>query len=265
MRHVALVSILAGLAGVTLACSSSTAGGTAAPPDAGPPADAAADQEQPDGGAASNQTVLIQGTLAQSATDGGAQSAQDALFGMYRSAAQGLGNVGHAVFLDVAMSQDVLDVDTWDDAKGLQQFLSNPQVQKQDAQLFASMPTVTVAVARPGWYGWGSFSRTLPNGGGPAYVAVLRGKLAHDEATSASIHNQGAMQAQSAAMGAGDLAHIPYLDTADPTAFLVIDEWSNPMAPMQLYGSADFQKAFGALLVGAPTITLYAGTNWLQW
>ncbi len=232
------------------ACSSSSGSGAAA---GGP---------QQDSGAAAEQIVVVEGKLAQPAAQ--AQATHDMIFGGFRSQAASLGNIGHAVFLDASTSTSILAVDTWDNPAGLQSFLMNPDVQKADQQLFAGPPTLNVTTLRSGWYGWGTFTRTLPDGK-PAYVALIRGTLASDPQTSMGIHNQGAQQAQAQVQPAGDQAHVVLEDASDPQAFLVIDVWSNATAPASVYGSPDFQKGFAALLTGAPTVTLYARQTWVQW
>ena len=234
------------------ACSSSSGSGAVA--DAGrPPQDSAA---------AAEQIVLVEGKLAQPAAQ--AEATHDMIFGGFRSQAASLGNVGHAVFLDVSTSTSILAVDTWDNPAGLQQFLMNPDVQKTDQMLFAGPPTLNVTTVRSGWYGWGTFTRTLPDGK-PAYVALIRGTLSSDPQTSMGVHNQGAQQAQATVQGAGDQAHVVLEDASDPQAFLVIDVWSNATAPASVYGAPEFQKGFAALLTGTPTVTLYAGQTWVQW
>jgi hypothetical protein len=132
------------------------------------------------------------------------------------------------------------------------------------AKLFAGQPKLTVATARDGWYGWGTFSRTLTDGR-PAVVAVIRGTLAPDPQTAMGIHNDGSKKAEPAVTGAGDIAHVVYLDAQDPKAFLVTDVWTNADGAKAAYGSPDFAAGFSALLVGAPTITIYVDTTWVQW
>ncbi len=230
----------------TLGCSSSSgsspSGGAKAPP--GP-----------------ETTVFVEGALANAQT---AESTHDQIFGGFRSQAASLGNVGHAAFVGLSSATSFLAVDTWNDPKGLSMFLSNPNVQSEDAQLFAGQPTVTLATLRDGWYGWGAFTRTTPDGS-PAVVALIRGTLAVDPETAKGIHNMGAQQAQSSADAAGDIAHVVYLDTQDPSVFLVVDEWTNTAGPQAYYSSPLLAQGFSALLAGPPTITLYVDTSWVQW
>jgi quinol monooxygenase YgiN len=224
--------------------------------DAAPAVDAGVD-------GASERTVIVVGPLAQPAAQ--EQATHDGIFNQFRAQAAAAGDVGHTVFLN---SDDptttMLNVDTWNNPAGLAQFLSDPNVQKADSQLFSAPPTLIVATKRDGWYGWGTFSRTLSNGS-PANVALIRGTLASNPQAAMGVHNQGAQQAQSSAQQAGDVAHIVLQDTSNPQAFLVIDEWTDPAAARAVYGSSSFQEGFASLLSGPPSITIFEGTSWVQW
>jgi quinol monooxygenase YgiN len=205
-------------------------------------------------------SVFVEAALANT-TD--APATHDQIFGGLRDQSAKLGNVGHTAFVGDQAKDRFLAIDTWNDPKGLDSFLHDPNVAAADSKLFAGAPRVTVANPRDGWYGWGSFSRTLPDGK-PAVVATIRGKIAGDPEAAKQIHNDGSKGAQSLAQGAGDLGHVVFLDASDAQTFLVVDVWTNAAGAQAFYASPQLQKGF-SFLAGAPEIALYDETSWIQW
>jgi quinol monooxygenase YgiN len=207
-------------------------------------------------------TVISTALLAQDSAT--AQSRHDAIFGGLKGEASRLGDLAHAIFVDAASSTNVVSVDLWSTKQGFDEFVAEPSVSEQDATLFATPPDVAIVSLRSGWTMWGTFSREGPDGHS-VNIALIRGKLAAGEEDSRAVHNQGAGQAKATAQQLGDLAHQVYLDPSDPSAFLVIDVWTSLDGAQKLYSSPGLQASFGQLLAGPPTVTLYAGTDWVQW
>jgi quinol monooxygenase YgiN len=214
------------------------------------------------GSSGGHVTVIGTAPLAQDLSS--SKSAHDSIFTDFRAEAARLGDLGHSIFVDAASPTDVAFVDAWSSKEGFMAFGAEPDVMARDGKLFAGPPAVSVVSLRSGWTMWGEFSRETPDGH-PVNMALIRGKLAAGEDKSRAVHNQGAAQAESQARESGDVAHQVYLDSDDPSQFIVIDLWTSLDGAQNLYGTPSFQASFAQLLSGPPSVTLYTGTDWAQW
>ncbi len=61
------------------------------------------------------------------------------------------GGVGHSTFADTGDAQEFLAIDRWTSIEGLQQFMTDPSVQREIGSLFEGPPQITIWSEREGW------------------------------------------------------------------------------------------------------------------
>ncbi|MEZ4224781.1 MAG: hypothetical protein R3B13_27765 [Polyangiaceae bacterium] len=205
--------------------------------------------------------TLLASTLAESKTT------HDQIAQAGEAPAKQAGDIGHDAFLGTTLlgttENEFLAVDRWQTDGNMDAFYSNPTLQQGFATLIAA-PLVLESFACPSdWHGWGAL--TAGKGQNRVYV-VVRGKLKEsDTAMARQQHNAVAQGGEAAATQAGDIAHVACIGRADPQEFLAVDVWSDTTNLETLYQDPNFQAAFATLFSAAPTLGVYASTDWHQW
>jgi len=98
-----------------------------------------------------------------------------------------------------------------------------------------------------------------------AVTVVIRARLRGDQASAQALHDQVTGATRDMAVAAGDLSHRVFLNPADPTDFLGIDEWKSAEAVGAFAGSPQIQDFFGRLFEGEPEVTVWMPSGWNEW
>jgi len=196
------------------------------------------------------------------------QAAHDPIANGGREDAMAAGDFGHEVFLGTTLlgttENDLTIIDRWDNVPGMGAFYSNPAFADAVGGLFDGPPTLETFEAREDFHTWGSFDAA--DAEPDRYFVVVRGRLAStDTETNRAAHDAVAAGGETAVRAAGDVAHVVYLGLEDPQEFLAIDIWADPTNIVAVYSDPDFAAAFGSLFESAPTLGVYASTDWAQW
>jgi quinol monooxygenase YgiN len=226
---------------------------------------------------ASNETLeiyllTIRGTLAP-ATIEDARGIHNATAGAPESiaAARSLGDVSHMVYTPTTPATsgagEILFVDYWTSADGLNQFFANPQVQEQAAQIFTDRDPVVWVPAE----GFVTYHLPAPAGQNDRFVVIVRGTVASREEAMA-LHNSIVANEIGAARIAGDLSHDAYFRLTAPDAeesleYLAIDIWKSAEGLQEFYAQPDLQAAFAGLFSAAPTVSIWTAApgEWAEW
>ncbi len=211
--------------------------------------------------------AVIRGTLIGSA-DGGAdetaQAAHDGLVATIKPMVQAAGDTGHTVFVGAQDGTQFLSIDSWNDLSAAQGVYSSAAFQSAFGTLFTSAPTIAFYVIAPGFDTYGSFKEAA--NGPSTFAFVVEGPLKDTSvAMAASDHNAVLTQFKAQAMAGGDVAHVPFLGEMSTTSFFDIDIWQNPGNAQAFYTTPAVAAAFAGLFTAAPTVSVYAATNWTQW
>jgi quinol monooxygenase YgiN len=185
------------------------------------------------------------------------------------AAARALGDLSHKVFAPLggdAKSDELLFIDVWVEAGGIQKFFSHPDVQAQGAQLFAHKDPSVWMPARGAY----TFSLPAPRERAERYVGLLRGPIASPEdaialfaANDRKIISEGRKR--------GQLSHELFIKLGPPGApleLLGIDVWCDRAGMDAHYAEigshmAELAKAF----TGAPSASTWqqAEGQWSEW
>jgi hypothetical protein len=193
------------------------------------------------------------------------------------AAAQVLGDFSHLVFMPSNPSNpsnpssgwtgDLIFIDQWLSAEGLQQFFADPQVQAGASALFTSYDPVV-------WHpseAFAAYHLNAPLGAQDRFVAVVRGVATSLEQASAAM--KAAWQPRVlAAHQQGLASHEVFVRLAAPGSpealeILGIDVWTNAESLGALYEDRDFLRAFdGAFTAEAQTWVLHRPHgDWVEW
>jgi quinol monooxygenase YgiN len=97
-----------------------------------------------------------------------------------------------------------------------------------------------------------------------AVTVVIRARL-RDPATARQLHDRVTTATKAQAQAAGDLTHRVFLNAADPTAFLGIDEWRSADAVQAFASSPQIAEFFGELFDGQPDVSVWVPSDWNEW
>ncbi|MBT8206889.1 MAG: hypothetical protein HKN07_14095 [Acidimicrobiia bacterium] len=186
------------------------------------------------------------------------------------AAARALGDLSHSVFTPIldapgAEKGEILFIDVWKNAEGLQTFFSNEQVQMGASMLFSEREAAIWMPAQ------GAFSFDLPptTDRTTRYLGLARGPIA-DPAHAVSVFRNVMSDSLADARRRGQLSHqiyvsVPMSDTPEPMELLGIDIWSDLEGMGEHYASlTGFESAFS----GEPQTSVWeqgAGGNWREW
>jgi quinol monooxygenase YgiN len=237
--------------------------------------DVAAQEASPGAVAAASLTVYlltIRGTLAP-ATLEAARAIHNDTAGAPESvaAARALGDVSHMVYAPVAPAAsgagEVLFLDFWTSAEGLNRFFANPVVQEQAAQIFAERDPVVWEPAE----GFLSYHLPSPYGQNDRFVVIVRGTVtSRDDART--LHNAAVAGGVNASGIAGYLSHDSFSRLTAPgepqsLEFLAMDVWKSTEGLQDYYAAPELQSAFASLFATAPTVSVWthAAGDWVEW
>jgi hypothetical protein len=96
--------------------------------------------------------VVVRGKL-KDADEKVAQAGHDAAVAKLSPIGKSLGSSGHRAYLNPQNRQEFQAIDTWDNAEGMQKFMSDPNTAAEIGQLFDGQPEVTIWVEA----GWSSY------------------------------------------------------------------------------------------------------------
>lgn len=96
-------------------------------------------------------------------------------------------------------------------------------------------------------------------------TVIVRARLRADQAAARELHDQVTSATREAAVAAGDLSHRTFLNPADPSDFLGIDEWRSPEAFQAFAGDPQIGEFFGRLFDGQPEVTVWIASGWNEW
>lgn len=190
------------------------------------------------------------------------------------AAARSLGDLSHKVFAPNLRSNqagskagELLFIDVWQDAKGLMDFFSNPQVQEQGGRLFSSRDATVWMPARGSF----SYSLTAPMDKHQRFVGMVRGPITSPEPAIEVLSGIDA-KAQRDARRRGLLSHEVFIklnppgDTS-PLELLGLDMWCDEAGMTEHYADQTHRAGLGQVFAGAPQASVWeqgAGT-WSEW
>jgi hypothetical protein len=185
------------------------------------------------------------------------------------AAARALSDLSHLVHVPLDAKtecSDLLFLDIWSRIEGLNQFFSNPDVQKQGARLFKEKDA-TVWTPVPGVFGYTIPTPTAKTG---RYVGIVRGKVKSRDAAR-EICNRLAGSINRARMK-GILQHGMYYRLTMPNEpesleLLGLDLWNDAEGMTSYYQDGEDMKLFGDLFASAPETSVWkaAPGAWSEW
>jgi len=99
----------------------------------------------------------------------------------------------------------------------------------------------------------------------PPVTVTIRARLKGDPASARQLHDQVTGATREMALAAGDISHRVFLNPADPSDFLGIDEWRSAEAVAAFAGSPQIAEFFGNLFDGPPEVTIWVSSGWNEW
>jgi quinol monooxygenase YgiN len=182
--------------------------------------------------------------------------------------AQSLGDLSHLVYASAGdWTGELVFIDQWVSAQGLEQFFANPQVQAGGAQIFTSFDPVVWRVAD----GFHVYHISAPLGQNDRTVALLRATVtSFDQARDAM--NEMWQKRILAAHRNGLQSHEIFVrltapETPESMEILGVDTWSNSDGMRTVYDDPTFQQALYGLFAGQPrswALRRPAG-EWIEW
>ena len=184
------------------------------------------------------------------------------------AAAKALGDLSHLVFAPLSgWTGDLIFLDQWTSAEGLQQFFADPQVQAGASQLFTEYEPV---VWRPE-SGFNSYHISEPIGRADRIVGILRGPVASMEKAQ-SIMNGVWSSRVNQARKLGLVSHETFVRLAAPgtpeaSEIIAIDMWSHADGFNTLYEDASFMQGFDGVFTGEAStwILQRPAGSWIEW
>jgi hypothetical protein len=184
------------------------------------------------------------------------------------AAAKSLGDLSHLVFAPRdAWTGELMFLDQWTSAEGIQRFFADPQVQAGGARLFTEYDPV---VWRPD-HGFLAYHIAEPLGRTERIVGVLRGTVTSMEQAQTAMNDLWRARVNEARKF-GLATHEVFVRLAPPDSpaaseIIGIDTWSNPDGLHQIYDDPTFMQALGGVFASPPSkwrLQRPAG-NWIEW
>jgi quinol monooxygenase YgiN len=98
-----------------------------------------------------------------------------------------------------------------------------------------------------------------------AVTVTIRARLRGDHAAARQVHDQVTGATREQALSAGDISHRVFLNPADPSDFLGIDEWRSADAVSAFAASPQIMEFFSQLFDGPPDVTIWVPSGWNEW
>jgi quinol monooxygenase YgiN len=185
--------------------------------------------------------------------------------------AQSLGDVSHMVYVPLADAEkdsgEFLILDIWNSMDGLNQFFSNPQVQHQAGEIFASRDPVVWSAAE----GFVGYNLPAPYGKNDRIVSIARGTVPSVE-KAREIHNAGSIKMLGQARKAGNMSHEAYFRMAAPGSpealeFFAVDVWNNHDGMHSFYDLPEFMQGLDGLFTSEPDFSVWGhpAGDWAEW
>jgi hypothetical protein len=182
--------------------------------------------------------------------------------------AQALGDLSHLVYAPAEnWTGELMFIDQWVSAEGIQRFFADAHVQEGGAALFTSYDPVVWLPAD----GFHAYHIAAPLGQSDRIVAMLRGTVTSLDAARAAMN--GAWQPRIlAAHRQGLQSHEMFARLAAPGTpealeILGVDTWSGPGGMGTVYDDPTFMQAFYGVFTGQPKtwrLRRPAG-DWVEW
>ena len=185
------------------------------------------------------------------------------------AAAIALGDLSHLVFVPMGeWAGEIMFIDQWTSAEGIQQFFADPQVQAGGAQIFTQYDPVVWRHAE----GFVNYTINTPLGASQdRLVGIIRGQVTSMEAAQQAM-NQIWRQRVNEAHKGGLNSHEVYVRLAQPGTpesleILGVDVWSKHDGMHALYEDPAFMQPFDGVFAGEPkTWTLHRPAGeWVEW
>jgi hypothetical protein len=217
--------------------------------------------------------LTVRGTLAPSSQEA-ARTLHNETAGSAAgiAAARALGDLSHKVYVPAsaagkhagAEANELLFIDVWADAAGIQQFFGDPRVGEQASKMFTARDPVVWMPAR----GAASFHLPAAMNKSERYVGIVRGAVrSPDEAiaTFAKLVTGGLRDARRR----GQLSHELFFRLAPPSEsaaveLLGVDVWSDFAGMMEHYGQL---SGMSGPFAGPPRTSVWAqpSGSWSEW
>jgi hypothetical protein len=184
------------------------------------------------------------------------------------AAAQALGDLSHLVYVPMGeWSGEIIFMDQWTSAEGIQRFFADPQVQAGGAQMFTAYDPVIWRQAE----GFLNYTIKTPQGQQEHLVGMIRGKVTSLE-TAQQAMNQVWSTRINEARKLGLSGHEVFIRLAQPGApealeVLGVDTWFKHDGIHQLYDDPSFLEAFDGVFSAEPkTWVLHRPAGaWIEW
>ncbi len=184
------------------------------------------------------------------------------------AAARALGDLSHKVYSPLggdAKPEELLFLDVWIEAAGIQKFFAHPDVAAQGAQLFKNKDATVWMPAR------GSYSFTLPapRDKHERYVGMLRGPIGSPE-QAIEIFREVDRARVADVRKLGLISHELFIKLGPPGApleLLGLDIWSDRAGMEAHYSDRTHMAALGKVFTGPGSASIWqqAAGAWSEW
>ena len=183
--------------------------------------------------------------------------------------ARSLGDLSHNVYAPSGtdLSGQLLFIDLWNSASGLNMFFANPQVQAAAGQLFSTRNGIVWS----GLEGFGAFHLAIPKGRSIGAVGLLQVTVTSVE-QAAGAFTAYAASTINTARSYGMVSHsiwrrVPNPGEAPAPELIGVDLWMDADRMNEYYDLSLGFDHFGPVFAGAPNTSVWqaAPGDWVEW
>ncbi|NWJ48934.1 MAG: hypothetical protein HXX08_23990 [Chloroflexi bacterium] len=178
--------------------------------------------------------------------------------------AQSLGDLSHSVFVPVQDEKgEFFIMDVWNDMEGLNQFFSNPHVQEQAGQIFATRDPVVWTPANDIFH----YSLLAPAGKNERFLGVVRGTVSSKEQARKTM-DAATSNGLSKARKLGAISHQNFFRMGgESLEFLGVEVWYSLEGAFAYYGDPAFGEQFHGMYTAEPAswILQRPEGTWSEW
>jgi quinol monooxygenase YgiN len=98
-----------------------------------------------------------------------------------------------------------------------------------------------------------------------AVTITVRARLNGDPLSMQEVHDQVTGATKEMAKQAGDISHRVFLNPADQSEILIIDEWQSAEQSQAFGSDPRIQEFFGRLFEGPPEVKAWTPAGWNEW